>query len=132
MLIELIVFRGNNGELQVRGDFLVRYDHSFFDKQFADYLVVVGINIGDHIRTIILQALDFGQIVFIAQKDAKTGSHDSKGNDEEEKEYPEPDWQAILPPFRWELVLRSHNQWRIIAQTYRIQDAALLTGAALL
>jgi hypothetical protein len=110
VVVELIVFSSNEGELQIRGDFVVGNDDSFFDGEFADNFIVVGVNAGNHIGLIILKPLDGRKIIFIAEQNSKSGSQRYRGNDEESKEQSKPQGEQT-PSFTGSFpASQCHNQ----------------------
>ncbi len=49
------------------GDFFIRHDNPSLDGEFADHFVIIGINVGNNVRPIVFQALDFGEVILIAE-----------------------------------------------------------------
>ena len=84
MVVKLIVFGGQDCELEACGDVLESNDNAPLDGEFPDDLVVVGIQVGDDVGVEILEALDLGKVVLIS------GQNAGRDPDQTDKEHQNP------------------------------------------
>jgi hypothetical protein len=119
VVIELIVFGGDKGKLKVGRDFVICNDNPPLNRKFADHLAVIGINRADDVGPVILQALDGGEVVFIAQQYSDCRPCCDEHSDHENKKQPEPQREFVIPRIVRSAPARCHNQRWIIAQAQR-------------
>ena len=74
MVVELVIFSSQKCELEVWWYLIVGDNNAPLNCKLADDLVVVGVDGAYDIGAEILEALDPGEVVFVADQDANDGS----------------------------------------------------------
>ncbi len=130
VVIELRVFDRDEGELEVGGDLLEGGDDASFDGEFADDLVVVGIDARDDVGPVILQALDGGQVVLVAHEAPKPQPGRDEEESQEEEKSPEPDPAPAGRPYVVCFFAGGRHRESIIAYSTALPSRVLLSPPA--
>ncbi len=79
MLEEMLIFCGGDGVLQHRRDLFPGEKNAPLEGEISDLLAIIGVELGDHIRPIVLEGSDLRQIREVDKYQARPGSeqHDA-------------------------------------------------------
>src|SRR6266540_3642632 len=101
MVEKLVVFGSQESIQIVRGDIFPRNDDTPLYRELADHFIVIGINIGDDVGSVVLQTLNPWQAVVVSHQETRDNAHEHEAENEKTVENQQPGGKfACLFPWK--------------------------------
>ena len=93
VIFEVLVFDGGDGVVENFGDLLPGHQNAALQREAADKLAVVGVNLGDHVGAIGFERANFRQVAFVDEEQPgggaeRDGAEQQKGERDAVNQFP--------------------------------------------